>query len=96
MPKSLLTKPLSRRTLLRQAAATGVGLAGGALLPPALAYAADDHPPIGTWPAGSTGSSVFVGIGVPRTGTYAPRFVRLNFIGRLRTPNSHYRIEILG
>lgn len=71
MPKSLLTKPLSRRTLLRQAAATGVGLAGGALLPPALAYAADDHPPIGTWPAGSTGSSVFVGIGVPRTGTYA-------------------------
>ena len=28
-------------------------------------------PPLGTWPAGSSGSSVFIGITVPRTGTYA-------------------------
>ncbi len=34
------------------------------------AFAAD-QPPIGTWPAGSSGSSVFIGIAVPRTGTYA-------------------------
>ena len=32
---------------------------------------AEDHPPIGTYPAGSSGSSVFIGITVPRTGTYA-------------------------
>ena len=34
---------------------------------------AENHPPIGTWPDGSTGSSVTVGIAVPRTGTYASR-----------------------
>ena len=32
---------------------------------------AKDEPPIGTWPAGSQGNSVFIGISVPRTGTYA-------------------------
>jgi ABC-type branched-subunit amino acid transport system substrate-binding protein len=32
---------------------------------------AADHPPIGTWPAGSSGSSVTISIAVPRTGTYA-------------------------
>jgi ABC-type branched-subunit amino acid transport system substrate-binding protein len=32
---------------------------------------AGDYPPIGTYPAGSEGSSVFIGITVPRTGTYA-------------------------
>ncbi len=32
---------------------------------------ADDKPAIGTWPDGSSGSSVFVGVTVPRTGTYA-------------------------
>ena len=30
-----------------------------------------DQPPIGTWPAGASGNSVFIGISVPRTGTYA-------------------------
>ena len=60
---------LSRRNLL----ISGAGLASGAMLPlgwslPALAA---DHPAIGTYPAGSSGSSVFVGISVPRTGTYA-------------------------
>src|SRR6185369_12067172 len=61
---------MSRRKLLQ----TGAGLAGGALLPSALtlpAFAVGDHPPVGTWPAGSTGDSVFIGIAVPRTGTYA-------------------------
>src|SRR6478672_6615079 len=61
---------MSRRKLLQ----TGAGLAGGALLPSALtlpAFAVGDHPPVGTWPAGSSGDSVFIGIAVPRTGTYA-------------------------
>src|SRR5262249_40320561 len=35
---------------------------------PALA---DDQPPIGTWPAGSSGDSVTIGATVPRTGAYA-------------------------
>ena len=64
----------SRRAFLRQAVATGVGV--GALstgLTPFMAMPvwAKDEPPIGTWPAGSSGSSVFIGITVPRTGTYA-------------------------
>src|ERR1700722_8531881 len=62
-------RPLaSRRSLLLASA----GLAGGALLPVATHEAlAQDKPPLGTWPAGSTGSTVFVGLSVPRTGTYA-------------------------
>src|SRR5579883_58919 len=64
----------SRRDFLRQAVATGAGV--GALstgLTPFMAMPvwAKDEPPIGTWPAGSQGSSVFIGISVPRTGTYA-------------------------
>jgi ABC-type branched-subunit amino acid transport system substrate-binding protein len=55
----------TRRSLLR---------AGGALsitsALPRLAFA-EERPAIGTWPAGSSGSSVFIGITVPRTGTYA-------------------------
>jgi ABC-type branched-subunit amino acid transport system substrate-binding protein len=59
----------TRRTLLR----TGLGVAAGLALPAgytARAFAAD-QPPIGTWPAGSSGSSVFISIAVPRTGVYA-------------------------
>ena len=60
---------VSRRALLQTAA----GLAGGAMLPagtivPAFA---EDHPALGTYPTGSSGPSIFVGISVPRTGTYA-------------------------
>ncbi len=55
----------SRRALLQGAA----GLAAAAALPGA-AWAAGE-PAIGTYPAGSSGDSVFVGITVPRTGTYA-------------------------
>jgi ABC-type branched-subunit amino acid transport system substrate-binding protein len=50
----------------------GLGVAGGLALPGLVSQAfAAEHPPIGTWPAGSSGSSVFIGIAVPRTGTYA-------------------------
>jgi branched-chain amino acid transport system substrate-binding protein len=67
---------LSRRRLLRQAVATGAGLGVlSAGVPGRFQYitsaAADDKPPIGTWPAGSEGGTVNVGAAVPRTGTYA-------------------------
>ena len=51
----------------------GLGVAGGLALPAGFvseAFAAD-QPPIGTWPGGASGNSVFIGISVPRTGTYA-------------------------
>src|SRR5665213_3195488 len=54
-----------RRTFLK----AGAAVAGGLMLP-RMAFAAD-HPAIGTYPAGSSGDSVFIGIAVPRTGTYA-------------------------
>ena len=51
---------------------TGLGVAGGLALPGLMSEAfAAGEPAIGTWPAGSSGSSVFIGITVPRTGTYA-------------------------
>lgn len=59
----------TRRTALQ----LGAGIAGGALLPPGLsipAFAAGE-PPLGTWPEGSSGSSVTIGAAVPRTGSYA-------------------------
>lgn len=55
----------TRRALL----AAGGGLAAAAALP-RFSLAAD-QPPIGTWPAGSSGPAVTIGITVPRTGTYA-------------------------
>ncbi|MGE0752090.1 MAG: substrate-binding protein [Variibacter sp.] len=63
---------VSRRTLLQ----AGAGLAGGALLPTVLtrrAYAVGDHPPIGTYPAGSQGDTVNIGAAVPRIGAAVPR-----------------------
>ena len=59
----------SRRDFIR----TSLAAVGGMALPgfATRAMAAENHPPIGTWPAGTEGSSVFVGIAVPRTGTYA-------------------------
>jgi branched-chain amino acid transport system substrate-binding protein len=59
----------SRRRFIR----TGLGVAGGLALPAGFASRAlaADQPPIGTWPAGASGNSVFIGISVPRTGTYA-------------------------
>jgi branched-chain amino acid transport system substrate-binding protein len=66
---------VSRRTILQGAAGiTGLGAVSAAGLPllgfVRAAWAAD-HPAIGTYPEGSEGSSVFIGITVPRTGTYA-------------------------
>jgi branched-chain amino acid transport system substrate-binding protein len=56
----------------RQTLMAGVGMAGAAMMSgvawPAFA---DDQPPIGTWPAGSSGDSVTIGAAVPRTGAYA-------------------------
>jgi ABC-type branched-subunit amino acid transport system substrate-binding protein len=57
----------SRRAVL----AAGGALAAGAALPRIARAAAENYPPIGTWPAGASGDSVFIGITVPRTGTYA-------------------------
>jgi branched-chain amino acid transport system substrate-binding protein len=56
----------TRRAVLK----AGGGLLAAAALP-RFAYAEENRPPIGTWPEGSSGSSVFIGIAVPRTGTYA-------------------------
>jgi branched-chain amino acid transport system substrate-binding protein len=60
---------VSRRTLLQGSAGLigGTMLSGGMTLPARAA----DQPPVGTWPAGSQGNTVFIGASVPRTGTYA-------------------------
>lgn len=59
----------SRRDFMRN----GLGIAGGLALPAGFASRAfaADKAPIGTYPAGSSASSVFIGITVPRTGSYA-------------------------
>jgi len=59
----------SRRDFVRG----GLAVAGGLALPAGFVSRAlaADQPPIGTWPSGSQGDSVFIGITVPRTGTYA-------------------------
>ena len=57
-----------RRALIAGGTALGGAMLGRFMAMPA--YAANE-PPIGTWPEGSSGSSVFIGITVPRTGTYA-------------------------
>src|SRR6476661_10297415 len=60
---------VDRRAFLK----TGLGVAGALALPAGFASRAfaADQPAIGTYPAGSAGDSVFIGIAVPRTGTYA-------------------------
>ena len=63
---SRTTVKSSRRTVLK----TAGGLLAAAALP-RVARAAESYPPLGTWPAGSQGDSVFIGITVPRTGSYA-------------------------
>lgn len=61
---------VTRRAMLKAGAYAGGGLVAASTLPASPARAAD-NPPIGTYPAGSNGASVFIGISVPRTGTYA-------------------------
>ncbi|MBV9784817.1 MAG: substrate-binding protein [Acidisphaera sp.] len=55
----------SRRAIIQGAAAGAV-----ATLLPGTSRAANE-PAIGTYPAGSSGDTVFIGITIPRTGTYA-------------------------
>ena len=62
------TPGLSRRSVLQAAGVGGMTMIPG--LGIAVAYA-QDKPAIGTWPAGSQGSSVNVAAMVPLTGTYA-------------------------
>jgi branched-chain amino acid transport system substrate-binding protein len=64
-------KSLDRITPSRRRVLTAAGALVASASLPRLSIAAEDRPPIGTWPAGSEGSSVFIGISVPRTGTYA-------------------------
>src|SRR6476659_5023028 len=64
-----MSSSVSRRVLLQG----GAGLIGGTMLSggmtlPAMAVG---QAPIGTWPAGSQGDTVFIGASVPRTGAYA-------------------------
>lgn len=60
---------VSRRKVLT----VGAGLAGGAMLNGGFVMPvfAADHPALGTYPAGSAGSTVSIGAAVPRTGAYA-------------------------
>lgn len=62
---------VSRRAVL----VAGAGMAGATLIPGfagqvGRAYAADEKP-IGNYPEGVSGDTVFIGASVPRTGTYA-------------------------
>ena len=63
------TEAPKRRDVLKTVAA----LATAVTIPElgARAAFAANEAPMGTWPAGSSGDSVFIGITVPRTGTYA-------------------------
>lgn len=60
---------LTRRQALTVGGTTVVASALGAPWPRAARAA--EKAPIGTWPAGVSGSTAFVGISLPRTGTYA-------------------------
>jgi branched-chain amino acid transport system substrate-binding protein len=69
-------KPLSRRAILQGTATLSAGLgafsrSGISPLSVVDSAWAKDNPPIGTYPEGSSGSSVTIGAAVPRTGTYA-------------------------
>src|SRR5215472_12210131 len=69
------TAPSYRDVCRRGLLQVGAGLAGAALMPsllrPAFAVGISDQPPIGTWPAGQQGDTVYIGAAVPRTGTYS-------------------------
>jgi branched-chain amino acid transport system substrate-binding protein len=63
---TVLNNKSTRRAVLK----AGTALAAAAAWP-RVSFATESHPSIGTYPAGSSGSSVYIGISVPRTGTYA-------------------------
>ncbi len=63
-------KNARRRQMLKVGTLVGAGLAAPSLLLPGRSWAAGE-PPIGTWPAGSQGDTVYIGAAVPLTGAYA-------------------------
>ena len=64
--------PSRRDVLLRGAGLLGAATLGTATLGglPRMAFA-EDQAPVGTWPAGVAGSTAFIGVDAPMTGTYA-------------------------
>jgi branched-chain amino acid transport system substrate-binding protein len=66
--KGALDTGVDRRSVLKM----GLGAAGGALLPGVSSVAlAADKPPVGNYPAGVSGDSVFVGLALDLTGPYS-------------------------
>jgi branched-chain amino acid transport system substrate-binding protein len=65
MDSHIAAKPTRRAVI-----GTGSAFFAAAQLP-RIAHAAENHPPLGTWPAGSSGDSVTIGATWPLTGTYA-------------------------
>lgn len=64
-----MNSSMSRRLLLQGGASLiGSTMLSGGVVVPAMAVG---QSPIGTWPAGSQGDTVFIGAAVPRTGAYA-------------------------
>ncbi len=55
----------------RQVLQLGIGGAGAMMLPGLAATARAAEAPLGTWPAGAAGDSVFVGVTSPLTGPYS-------------------------
>jgi branched-chain amino acid transport system substrate-binding protein len=68
---SYLAATPTRRAMLKGGGALAAAAALPRFAPVVKSYAAENYPALGTYPAGSSGSSVFIGITVPRTGTYA-------------------------
>ena len=65
-----MSEKAKREWTRRQTLMVGAGMAGVAMMPGFSPLAlADDQPPIGTWPAGSSGDSVTIGAAVPRVVT---------------------------
>ena len=62
-------KRVSRRSLMK--AGVGAGAAGLLLRNATLPVFAQDHPALGTYPAGTSGSSIFIGGVFPLTGPYS-------------------------
>ena len=65
-----IIKDARRRQMLKASALAGVGIAAPSVFFPRSSWAAE-HSPLGTWPAGVQGSTVYIGASVPRTGPYA-------------------------
>lgn len=72
MRKQELVVGVKRRTVL-ELGLGGIGaLAAPAIVSRAALAASEGHAPVGTWPAGVQGDSVFVGVIAPLTGPFSP------------------------